>query len=281
LTTGIQSTNSSMYTSGDMANTQSSNGEKTKYDVKVMEILRSSLGVDNHSTELDNQIHTMKRVEVMDNFLKIFGGKLMGREVREAVQMIFGIDLEKISANNYGNKLSSYDSEIIEALRLSLNLTPDSPKVKSVIMNLSKVEVMDRFMEIYDFALTGPECRVLINQIFGVNLDGLSRLEHKQLSIYSKGAWVLQNDEDLFFVSSSFDDASLYVDTTTYYKELIGTDELPATLEENLIQLGFTYDESAGYYTYTNSIGESVPDTFKTQTIGAVIQAIQEINANL
>jgi hypothetical protein len=162
----------------------------------------------------------------------------------------------------------------MESVRASLNIAPDSTELDAQIMQMPKAEVMDRYIEVHDYALTGAENRVVINQIFGMNLDGISGLEHAQLSIQSKGQWVIQNDNDLFVISSSLDDVSLFVGTTDYFKEQTGLTGLPESLIVKLINSGFVYDEASGNYTYTNPTGESAPDAFKGQTIGAILTII-------
>lgn len=253
--------------------------QTTKYPSKVMKTVRSSLGISKHSTELDSQINTLTKIQVMDIYLESFGKKLKGNEVRKAVNDVFNIDLDVVSKNNYGSKLNSYNAPIMEALRVSFNQAPNSTLLDKRIMDLPKVEVMDRYIKEKGYALTFNENRELINNIFGVNLTGISGLENGQLSIYSKGQWVIQSNKDLFKISSSLDDVTLYVESTDYYKAQTGSSELPASLLATLINKGFTYDEIAGNYTYTNPTGESVPDADKTQIIGAIMGAIQQVNA--
>lgn len=248
--------------------------QTTKYPSKVMETVRLSLDVDAYSTELDRQINVMSQVTAMDKYLVSFGDKLEGSEVREAVNEVFNINLNTISEMNYGSKLSIYPVFIMESVRESLNISPDSTELDAQIMNMPKAEIMDRHIQVHGNSLTGAENRVLINEIFGVNLDGISGAEHGQLSINSKGQWIIQNDNDLFVISSSLDDVSLYVNTTDYFKELTGSSEVPDSLRAKLISYGFIYDEVSGQLTYTNPTGESAPDAFKSQTIGAIVTTI-------
>ncbi|MDX1805775.1 MAG: hypothetical protein R3267_01960 [Paenisporosarcina sp.] len=219
----------------------------------------------------------MPKVEVMDRYLESTG-KLKGKEIREAIKDVFGADLNYISEKNYGSKLSIYHVSVMESLRISLNVDSNSTELDAQIMAMTKNEVMDRFMEVHDFSLTGAQIRVLINQIFGVNLDGISGLEHLRISIYSKGLWILQGDTDLFVVSSSLDDVELYVASTDYFEETSGSNQLPDSLKQKLISIGFSYDADLDQFVYRNPTNESVPDAFKGQVIGSVVGTVMEFN---
>lgn len=255
--------------------------QTTKYSSAVMEAVRETLGVDKHSTELDDQISTMRKVDVMDRYLQSFGKKLKGKEVREVVQAIFGADLNMISENNYGSKLSSYDAFIMEGVRESLNIDASSIELDEKIMSMEKNEVMDRYIEVHDYSLTGAENRVLINKVFGVNLDGISGIEHGRISIYSKGQWILQNDTDLIRLISSNDDVEITVEPTDFFIQSTGSTQLPDTLIQKLTNLGYTHVEGTNAYYYKNPTGESIPDALKGQTMGAIITTIQTQYSNL
>jgi hypothetical protein len=224
---------------------------------------------------------SMSKAEKMDRYLESNGYKQTGQVVRKAVNSAFSIDLDTISEKNYGNKLSIYDISVMETLRQSLNGSPESTELDDQIMNMTKVEVMDRYLTFHYHSLTGAETRILINRIFGVNLDGISSIEHGKLSINSKGQWITQSKFDLFILSSSHDDVSLYVNTTDYFKEQTGSSELPDSLKRKLNDLNFTLDVHSGTYTYTNSKDESVSDGFKVQVIDAIIKTIETEYANV
>jgi hypothetical protein len=270
ISSGVGITQAEIVTATESIQTE----QATKYPSKVMETVRLTLGVEKHDTSLDGQINALSQVAVMDKYLGSFGNKVKGKEVRQAVNEVFNIDLDTISEKNYGSKLIAYHGSVMESVRVSLNIAPDSTELDAQIMSMPKAEVMDRYIQVNDYSLTGDENRLLINQIFGVNLTGISGLEHAQLSINSKGQWVIQNDNDLFVISSSLDDVSLYVGVTDYFVEQTGSNELPESLKAKLISFGFTYDEMSERYTYTNPTGESAPDAFKGQTIGAILTTI-------
>lgn len=240
-----------------------------------MEEFRLSQGEERKSTVIAN----MPKVEVMDRYLES-SSKLKGKEVREAVKEVFGADLNYISEKNYGSKLSIYNDSVMESLRISFNGDSNSTELDAQIMAMPKNEVMDRFIEVHNYSLTGAQIRVLINQIFGVNLDGISSLEHLSISIYSKGLWILQSDTDLFVVSSSLDDVELYVSSTDYFEETTGSNHVPDSLKQNLISIGFSYDADLDQFGYRNPTNESVPDAFKGQVVGSVVGTILEFNKN-
>ncbi|MCM3709166.1 hypothetical protein [Sporosarcina luteola] len=255
--------------------TYSEQQQTTKYPKKVMEAVRQSLGVDKHSTEVDTRIEAMPQVEVMDKYLDSFGKKIKGNEVREAVRGVFNIDLDEVSKNNYGNKLISYNPAIMQTLRDSEKLTD------AEIMKLAKVKVMDAYIKAHGYDLTGAENRVVINQIFGVNLDGISGIAGLQLGINSKGIWIINTPTDMLVISSSLDDVELYVYTTDYWEQITGTKEVPDSLKQYFADNGFTYDDVTGKYIWVNPTGESAPEAIKSQTIGTLIQTIMQVNASL
>ena len=246
---------------------------ENKYTATLMNAITSYVEDIRH-------INEMPKTEVMDLYIKSFGAEVKGKEVREVVQAVFGIDLNFISEKNYGNKLSQYETKVMESLRRSLDVPADSTEVDAQIMAMPKNEVMDRYIEIHGGALSGAETRVLINQIFGVNLDGISGLEHSGISIRSKGQWILPADKKLFIVSSSLDDVELYVSPTEYFEETTGSNQLPDSLKEQLSQLGFTYDAEMNRCIYRNQTNESVPDALKGQVIKAVLTTIQSMQQN-
>lgn len=248
--------------------------QTTKYTYKVMKVLRDSLGVDKHSTVKDDEIASMNKAEVMDRYLSSQGKKVKGNEVRKAVELIFNIDLDFISKQGIGTTVSSYDAAVMEILRLDLGLERDDISRDQDIMAMKKNHVMDRYSKMFGYKLSGPEYRVLINQIYGVNLDGIANLEHAQVSIHSKGQWILKSDQDLIILRSSLDDVEVYVAPTDYYTALTGSTELPASLIAKLASMGFTYDEPTNAYYYANPTGESIPDAFKGQTLGTIVGTI-------
>lgn len=268
----------SAFAKGEAAHSNSSEmlqgKQEAKYSKQVMRELREELGFDKRSAAHDDEIESMPKVEVMDLYLASFGKKIKGKEVRKAVEEVFFVDLDIISKNNYGSQVSIYPEQVMNSLRLSFNEKADSTKQDARIMKLKKSEVMDRYIKEHDEQLTGAESRILINQIFGVNLDGISTLEYSQLAISSKGQWILKSDTDLFILESSLDDVDVSVYATPYFEQVTGSNKLPESLKTKLMSLGFTYNEEKELLYYINPTGESVPDAFKGQVLGIIMGTI-------
>jgi len=250
------------------------NKQDAKYSKKVMEAVRAALGADAKSTQADGIIEKMPKVDVMDKYLASFGKKVKGNEVRLAVEAVFDIDLNYVSKMDYGSKLAVYPAAVMESLRVSLNEELASAKQDARIMEMPKNEVMDRYIKEHGDSLTGAESRMLINQIFGVNLAGISTLEYMQLAVSSKGQWIVKSDSDLFVLESSLDDVDVSIYTTPYFKEMTGSEQLPESLKSKLMTIGFTYNEEENLLYYKNPTGESVPDAFKGQVMGILIGTI-------
>lgn len=255
--------------------------EVTKYPTNIMSILRSYFGVPVDSTSADSQINALAKVQVMDIYLASQNNSTDGQFIRDGVNDIFNISLDTISENGEGSFLASYELEIMQGVRESLNLSPSDTSLDSTIMAMTKVEVMDRFLDSYGSQITGTDIRRVINEIFGVNLTGISGLEHARLSIYSKGQWVLDSPTNVLIISSSKGDIDLYVGVTDYYIQQLGTDQLPTELQTFLINLGFVYNTTTHQYDYHNSAGTSVSDALKSQVINKLVATIQSDFINL
>jgi hypothetical protein len=248
-----------------------------KYDKKVTKLVNENLEAEKHTSETVNIINDIPKAEVMDKYLEELNGKKTGPRIRDAVDRIFEIDIDYVSKNNYGNTLSSYEKSIMQDVRASFQLDPESEMRDGQIMELKKNQVMDRVVR-QRGDVDGAEARVIINQIFGINLNGISGLEGAQLGIFSKGQWIIKSENDLFIISSSTDDVELYVYATDYYEEKFGTYELPESLKRELERLEFVYDADKKQYTWINPTGESAPDVFKTEAIGYMMAAIIRAN---
>ncbi|AIY04557.1 hypothetical protein Plano_0592 [Planococcus sp. PAMC 21323] len=252
--------------------------EDTKYSKKVMEAVRVGLGEDAKSTKVDDVINKMPKAEVMDYYLVSFGKKLKGNEVRRAVEEVFLVDLNTISKKDYGSRLDVYLDDIMKSLRVSLKEEPTSKVKDEKIMDMSKNKVMDRYLKVHGYVLTGAESRKLINYIYGVDLEGISKLEYLQIAIYSKGQWIIKSDKDLFLLKSSLDDVAVSIETTPYFKELTGSDQLPASLKSKFLEMGFTYKEDTNLLYYKDPAGKSVSDEFKGLVMGHLIQTVMTQN---
>ncbi|ALS77001.1 hypothetical protein AUC31_06480 [Planococcus rifietoensis] len=250
--------------------------QDAKYSKKVVKAVSEVLEMNAESAELEITLRQLPKIKVLELYLASLGKKLKDNEIRRAVDEVFDIDLNYVSKKDYGSKLSIYPAPVMESLRVSLKEERDSTKKDERIMDMSKNEVMDRYLKEFDYALSGAEVNVLINQIFGVNLVGISGLEGKQLAINSKGQWIVKSDRDVFILESSLDDVDVSIYAGPYFEQLTGSKELPVSLVAKLTALGFEYKEEQQVLYYKNPNGESVPDAFKGQLIGILLGTIAE-----
>lgn len=252
--------------------------QEVKYPKKVMKAVSEAMGMDVDSYEAVESINRLPKVKVWEYYLASFGKKAKGNEVRQAVDEVFDIDLDLVSKKDYGSKLAIYPSTIMETLRTSLKQHPASTAKDEFIMSLSKNEVMDRYLKEQNYALSWTENSGLINQVFGVNLIGISGLEGKQIAISSKGQWIVKSGQDLVILESSLDDVDVSVYVGPYFESVFGTNELPEELIAKLSAIGFTYQEDSKRLFYRNPTGESVPDAFKGQVIGILLGFVAEVS---
>ncbi|MDE0582474.1 hypothetical protein ON064_05385 [Planococcus sp. A6] len=250
--------------------------QDAKYSKKVVKAVSEVLEMNAESAELETTLSQLPKIKVLEYYLASLGKKLKGNEIRRAVDEVFDIDLDYVSKNDYGSKLSIYPAPVMESLRASLKEESASTEKDERIMKMSKNEVMDRYIKEQAYVLSAAETSLLINQIFGVNLIGISSLEGKQLAISSKGQWIVKSDRDLFILESSLDDVDVSIYAGPYLQELTEGSELPASLIAKLTELGFTYQEKEQLLYYKNPTGESVPDAFKGQLIGILLGTIAQ-----
>ncbi len=126
---------------------------------------------------------------------------------------------------------------------------------------------------------SAADVRDAINQTFGINLDALSALEGKRISLFSKRQWMVSGDSDLFAVRTGDGDADVSVCPTAYLLERLGPGELP--LLEPLTELGYGRNDSDGSYSYASPDGSAVADSFKGRTMAAIMGAIRDKYAHL
>ncbi len=247
--------------------------QSTKYPPNVMKVLKVPLGVSSDSTELDNQINLMLKMQALDQYLSS-QMYLNGTQIRKGVNDVFGIDLNKMSKNNEGN-LSYYD-EVMEVVRAELKVDPQSTEQDDKIMSKSKSQVMDIYLHSLNGNITINNIQTVVNGVFGVNLAGISSLEYARFSVYSKGGWVIQKETDLFVVESGKGDIDLYIYPTAYFTEQTGINGLPVEIQEQLQQIGMTYNEESGVMKYHTADGESMTDAFKNEMMRIVSTYTQE-----
>lgn len=204
----------------------------------------------------------MKKVEVMDRYIETYANKITNStEIFYTVNSIFNFNLDEIPI------LSSTEEEIKNASLMGNTPTPR--------------EIIDLYINQYDGELTGTEIRKIINKIFGVNLEAISSLEGARISLYSKGKWVVQSENDLFVVYTGTGDVDVKVFPTYYFTQQTGLTELPIDLQLALISIGYYFDVELESYYFINPTGEAISDAFKGKTIEAILDVIQRSFSDL
>lgn len=190
---------------------------------------------------MDVRNDVLTKAEAMDKLMHAYDQEISTSAIFAIVQQIFKFDVESISD------------------------LPTSPRV-----------VLDTYLAHPENDTTGAGIRNLFNQTLGINLNALSALEGAQFSLYSKGHWMLQHPKDLFVIHTGTGDVDVCILPTTYYAEQTGSDKLPDDLINELIPLGFNYEEKSRGYYYANPTGQAVSDAFKGQTIMTIRKVIQQ-----
>lgn len=228
-----------------------------KYPSEIMEGVRTMLmqGMEENVplSVLNKQIEVLSKKEVMDQYLYSLEGIIGTKEICQAVNGIFGLDL------------------------LTKLMLPDAIASLSPLggNDLSPKLAIDSYLNQFNRNLTGNEIREMINHLFGINLDGISSLENSGISLYSKGQWIARQDFDLFVVHTGIGDIDVKVIPTAYFTKKTGLDHLPESLQQDLSELGFYYNDEVGALYYANPSGQAVPDAFKRKTMGAIMKVIQ------
>ncbi|HDR7514583.1 hypothetical protein AB1I92_25695 [Bacillus mobilis] len=203
---------------------------------------------------LEKGLNRVNKVEVMDKHLDSHQGKITSTEVCNIVMSIFKFDLTT-------KPVLSKEWIMAEAI--------------SSTENIAKIAI-DSGLAHYGERVAGIEIRQLINQIFGINLDAISSLEGARISLFSKEQWVVRDEQDLFVVHTGLGDVDVKIFTTDYFTEQTGLGALPKSLQQSLTNFGFSCDEKAGCYYYSNPSGEAIPDAFKGQIIGTILKEIHD-----
>lgn len=219
-----------------------------KLSAELLQELQATLLKEqlNSHASMTKSIKDMSRSELMDNYLTWLQKSIGTPEICETVNIIFGIDLLTKPLLPSG---------------MPEDLKNEQPSAQTVI---------DFYLSQYQFPQTGKEIRQMINLIFGINLDGLSGLVGKGIGLYTKGAWFLRAEDDLFIIHTGTGDVDVKIDPTDYFKQETGLKELPAELQQALSTLGFYNHPQLGSFYYRNPSGEAVPDSFKGQTMGTI-----------
>ncbi|GHH99515.1 hypothetical protein [Neobacillus kokaensis] len=213
------------------------------------------LGAASSEAELDAQIRAMSKAQLMDTFIDSFEGSISSTEICSFVKAIFDFDLD-----------------VVPVLSKELAEQPSEPASKEPLIR----KILDSQFNQPGQRPTGAAIRQIINQVTGINLDAISSLEGARISLFSKGKWVVQNNHDLFVVDTGDGDVDVSVYPTKYFTAQTGLTELPAELQYSLSEFGFKHEKQSGNFYYSNPACEAVPDSFKGQTMGAILKVIRD-----
>ncbi len=225
-------------------------------------------------------IEAMAKVEVMDKYLDYYGKKIESIEIRRVINDIFAINLNRVSEEGEGKATQAYPDEIMQGIRKVLSMEGTLVEQDAFIMSLPKVKVMDLYLEYYGDKIESSEIRRVINQIYGINLNGISGLEAARISLYSKGQWISKTERDLFEVHTGTGDIDVWILPSMYLIENTGITTLPEELQDLLKNLGYWYNSVKGAFYYSTNSNVTVPDVFKGQTMGAISNIVNLITAN-
>ncbi|MDX6154167.1 hypothetical protein [Marinococcus sp. PL1-022] len=140
-----------------------------------------------------------------------------------------------------------------------------------------KEELLDYALARLPASLSGEMVRQIINDVYRVNLSGISALEASTFSLFSKGKWIKQNENDMFVLNTGSTDTEVTVSVTEHFIRQTGSGELPAGLCGELEALGYVYLPKKNQLNYASPDGRPVDDVFKKKTIGALENAGQQI----
>ncbi|HSO57567.1 MAG TPA: hypothetical protein VLQ66_04950 [Paenisporosarcina sp.] len=209
----------------------------------------------------------MTKIEIMDKYLSSLIEKISTSEICKIVYEVFGIDLDIVLVLDKG---ITYSRQVPSLTNIDTSISSSQARV-----------AIDSYLNQYGNDMTGVEIRNMLNHIFGINLDGISSLERERISLYSKGQWIIQNDKDLFLVRTGTKDVYVEVVPTEYFSKQTGLEMLPDDLQHALANLGFQYDEKIKGSSFANPNGQALPDKFKGQTFGAIIEVINRLYSHI
>ncbi|MDW0112852.1 hypothetical protein QT711_06615 [Sporosarcina saromensis] len=228
--------------------------ETNKYPQNVVEAVAKVLELEVNEQQgaigTITKIDDMPKVNIMDMYVSTFKFPIDGKQICQCVKEVFGIQID-----------SKY-------------VLPKKRDLRADYVCGFNVRLIDNYLKELQNQLTGQEIRLLINDIFGINLDAIDSLEKTQISLYSKGQWIVQQASDLFVVHTGIGDIDAWVLPTDYYIEQTGLKELPVQLQQNLASIGYEYNSDIQGMYYCNPTGEAVEDAFKGRTMRAILSCI-------
>ncbi|MDQ0232526.1 hypothetical protein [Metabacillus malikii] len=252
-----------------------------KYPTSITEILKTCITSSNSSQNVDELIESLPKMEVLNLYFQHTNQPLTGQHFRKIVYYVFGMDLDYISNEGEGAKLSVYPDEVMDGMRKALNHKQlPTAELDKEIMSLTKAEVMDIYIDYFRVQSHEEVIRIL-NLIYGVNLRGLSTLENSRITLYTKKQWLFRKTTNLFEIHTGKGDIDVTILPTAYFIENTGINDIPNFLKTQLSDLGFIQLEGKLGLYYSNPNGETVSDQFKLLTINTIRKAIDTEYKNL
>lgn len=129
--------------------------------------------------------------------------------------------------------------------------------------------------------ITGETIRNAINEFFGINLAGLASIEGLRISLFTKGQWMMQRENDLIHLHTGPMDIDVTISVTDYFTKQTGINQIPVPLRLSLSNLGYQFIEDSGNCYYSDPNGHSVPDEFKGKTFRAILETLNSDYSHL
>jgi hypothetical protein len=245
-------------------NHQKSKEDDEKYPFYIRKVLQNRTNSFN-----DSKINNLSKMDALNVFFNDPNVTLTGTTFRKAITDIFGLNLIEISNDGEGAKLSIYPEEIMTGVTKALDQEARSIETDQHIMTFKKAEVMDLYLSIKPNYSLEDLVRT-VNLVYGINLPGISSLEHARISLYTKSQWLIKNDHDLVVIYTGKGDIDVKVYPTPLFTSITGLSEFPEELKNKLISLGYQYNKVENEFYYCSPNNESVPNIFKEKTIKTI-----------
>lgn len=191
------------------------------------------------------------KVHAMDERIEALSGRLEADAVCQTVRDVYGIDYCAVPV------LHKEFAPLVKG--------ESEPSIAAIKLYMSRCKE----------PLDGPVVRKMMNQLFGTNLEGIAALSRTRICLFTKGQWIAKKDKDLFAIYTGREDIDVKVIPTDYFIEKTGCHSLPEPLADRLYTLGYRFNEAIGAYYYSNPEGVSVPDDFKSKTIGSIVEVTE------
>lgn len=227
----------------------------------------------DQAAEMETEEVKASKFELLDTYLSSLENP-NGNQVRKAVLAVFDIDLDLMSKNNEG--ILTYSEDVLRVVREELGIDPQTTDLDDKIYNKSKSQIMDIYIHTLNGNVSIGDVQTVVYGVYGVNLAGISTLEHARFSVYSKGGWVVKKDTDIFVVESGIGDIDLYIYPTEYFIAKTGINGVPEDFQEQLKQIGMSYDDEAGRMYYHTPNNQSMSADFKDAMMAIVLSYTSE-----